>query len=345
MKNPIEDYPSATVACFDPTCGELPRRQLDESRTVTFLERLAKAGAPGLLIAASTGHGHLRTVEELQVWFRCAAHAEVGDAVRMALLRPEDGLENNRQLIALLAELAYPIVFFRPGTDLSPDARVDDHVAHLAPYIKLAGEAELAIGVYSIPDVSGAPLPAEAVARLLDQPGGERIVACKITEADYDSSTRAYLDHPRLRELKIVQGWDPHLAQALQDGKIPGEKSRQRCGVTSGPMSFCIQQYIHLLSAADADDWEEVSSAQNAVTQLFQSMQEDPTKFADLQRAKYIMGLGHPLTGKVEPHQVERILTALATVPRAEDRIRLARSLDLMQDGPYHERLLELATG
>ena len=72
-------------------------------------------------------------------------------------------------------------------------------------------------------------------------------------------------------------------------------------------------------------------------------MQDDPAKFADLQRAKVIMGLGQPLTGKVEPAQIERVLAALEGLPRRADRARLARSLDLMGDGPYHERLAKLA--
>ena len=88
--DPIVHYPAATVACFDPTMGGLPRRGLDEERTIAYLERLAGAGAPALLIAASTGHGHLRTVEELEQWFRVAARAELGSTILTALLRPED---------------------------------------------------------------------------------------------------------------------------------------------------------------------------------------------------------------------------------------------------------------
>src|SRR5687767_14148106 len=72
ISDPITHYPSATVACFDPTTGDLPRRELSE-RTISYLERLAEAGAGALLIAASTGHGHLRTVQELEVWYGLAA--------------------------------------------------------------------------------------------------------------------------------------------------------------------------------------------------------------------------------------------------------------------------------
>ena len=83
--------------------------------------------------------------------------------------------------------------------------------------------------------------------------------------------------------------------------------------------------------------------AQTAVTVLFQAMQDDPRKFADLQRAKYIMGLGQPLLGAVATEQIERTLAALVAIPHLEDRARLARSLDLMGDGPYHDRLRAIA--
>src|SRR6476659_9389329 len=105
VSDPIASYPVATVACFDPTTGDLPRRRLDEQRTIEFLERLAAAGAPALLIGASTGHGHLRTAAELENWFRVAATANLGSAILTALLRPEDGPEQNRRLAGLLAEL------------------------------------------------------------------------------------------------------------------------------------------------------------------------------------------------------------------------------------------------
>ena len=79
--------------------------------------------------------------------------------------------------------------------------------------------------------------------------------------------------------------------------------------------------------------------AQKAVTHLFQSMQDDPAHFADLQRAKYIMGLGHPVMGEVSDNQVARVLNALRQLQRQADRDRLSRSLDLMGDGPCHETL------
>lgn len=343
IEDPIGRFPRATVACFDPTRGDLPRRVLDADRTRQFLQRLGQLDVPGLLIAASTGHGHLRTVGELETWLRTAGTADVGDTVREALLRPEDGEAANQMLLDLLAELAYPIVFFRPGTDLLADASDDQVFENLQPLVASAAERRLAIGLYSISDVSGLPLSADVTARLLDASGGDRIVAAKVTEADYDNSTKKFLGHPRLQHLKIVQGWDPHLGRALQDGPRYDSKGRQRCGITSGAMSLAVFQFLHILSAADEENWDEVSQAQQAVTTLFASMQDDPRKFADLQRAKYIMGLGHPLTGEVKPEQVERVFAALESLPREDDRRRLARSLDLMGDGPFHDRLASLS--
>lgn len=343
IEDPIEVFPRATVACFDPTRGALPRRVLAPRRTLQFLQRLGELEVPGVLIASSTGHGHLRTVEELETWFRCAAEADVRDTVREALLRPEDGDATNRRLLDLLAELEYPVVFFRPGTDLPAGAGDDDVFENLRPLVAAAAERALAIGLYSISDVSGASLSADVAARLVQAPGGDCVVAVKVTEADYDASTRTFLGDERLRRLKIVQGWDPHLARALRDGPRFDPLGRQRCGITSGAMSLAVYQFLHILRAAEAGDWEEVSEAQRAVTALFSSMQDDPRKFADLQRAKYIMGLGHPLAGQVGAEQVERVFGALRSVPRDEDRRRLARSLDLMGDGPFHDQLARLS--
>lgn len=342
LADPVANYPLASVACFDPTRGELPRRWLDEPRTVAFLEKLAAAGAPAVLIAASTGHGHLRTVEELEQWFRVAASARLGTTVLTALLRPEDGAAANQRLARLLAELGYAAAFVRPGSDLPADASDEMVAANMQPAVEAIAAAGLAVGLYSIPDVSGLPMSPAVVRLLRERKGGEKIVAIKVTESSYINSTLKFLEDPQLAGLKIVQGWDPHLAKALLDGPQYDSARRQRCGVTSGPMSFAIFQYLHLLAAAEQGDWDEVAEAQAAVTSLFQAMQDDPAKFADLQRAKAIMGLGQPLIGQVTDEQIERVLAALESLPRAEDKSRLARSLDLMEDGPYHERLQAL---
>jgi dihydrodipicolinate synthase/N-acetylneuraminate lyase len=242
----------------------------------------------------------------------------------------------------LLAELGYAAAFVRPGRDLSPLATTDEVVMNMRPAVQAIADAGLAVGLYSIPDVSGLVMTPDVAALLVAGPGGERTVAIKVTEANYGPSTLRYLEDSRLTHLKIVQGWDPHLARALADGPRFDAQRRQRCGVTSGPMSFAVFQYLHILAAAERADWDEVSAAQAAVTRLFEAMQDDPMKFADLQRAKYIMGLGQPVTGTVSEEQYERVLVALADLPRAADRERLARSLNLMEDGPFAERLREL---
>ena len=335
IADPIARYPRATVACFDPTSGGLPRRTLDRERLIVFLERLAAAGAPAVLIAASTGHGHLRTVDELAEWFVAAAKVNMPSCLKTALLRPEDGEEANARLVDVLAKHDYRVVYVRPGTNLPKGATDDEVAANMQPLLAQIASAGLAVGLYSIPDVSGVAMSAEAAGKLVAGPQGERIVAIKVTEADYDCSTRTFLEHPRLSRLKIVQGWDPHLARALKEGG-------QRMGVTSGPMSFAVFQYLHLLDAAERGDWTEVAAAQEAVSILFRAMQDDPTKFADLQRAKYIMGLGEPLTAEVKLEQVERVMSALESLPRSDDRHRLAKSLDLLSDGPMHASLMKL---
>jgi hypothetical protein len=109
-------------------------------------------------------------------------------------------------------------------------------------------------------------------------------------------------------------------------------------------MSFAVYQYLHILEAAERGDWSEVAAAQQAVTSVFASMQEDPRRFADLQRAKFVMGLGHPLTGEVTGEQAQRVLAAVRELPRREDRVRMAKSLDLMGDGPFHHELQKMYT-
>lgn len=339
LANPIRNYPFATVACFDPTIGDLPRRQLDPARNKRFLERLAEAGVPSMLIGASTGHGHIRTIVELAAWFEEAAAADLDGTIKVALLRPEDGITANVELLTLLKERDYSVVFFRPGTDVLKDAADEEVITQLQPLVIEAARLGFAVGLYSIPDVSGVPLTPAAAVKLVNAPGGSNIVAIKVTEADYDRSTLQFLKQPQLRHLKIVQGWDPHLARALQDGRNNDKTGQPRCGVTSGAMGFAVFQYMHIFEAANRGDWDEVAAAQAAVTTLFAAMQDDPTKFADLQRAKTLMGLGEPLTGTVTDEQVQRVLTALESLPRAADRQRLARSLDLMGDGRCHALL------
>jgi hypothetical protein len=211
----------------------------------------------------------------------------------------------------------------------------------MQPLVADAAARGFAVGIYSISDVSGVPLRPAAARQLVTGEGGRSIVAVKVTEANYEQSTRKFLEDPELAHLKIVQGWDPHLMRALQDGRKFDAQGRQRCGVTSGAMSFALFQYFHMFDSAGRD-WNEMAAAQDAVTRLFAAMQDDPAKFANLQIAKFIMGLGEPLTATISDEQVERVFAALESLPRQADRRRLARSLDLMGDGPYHERLAKL---
>ena len=333
----FDNYPRATVACFDATSGHLPRRKLDVERNNAFLKKLSAAEVPAVLIGASTGQGHLRTPGELLEWFASTQQVDLGATVKIALLRPEDGEEWHRKQVAAMVEAGFEIAFVRPGTDLSPDADDTAVVSNMQSAVRAIVDADLALGVYSIPDVSGVPLRPNAVAEI-QQRYASQLVAVKVTEADFDASTVQFLKDERLTKLKIVQGWDPFMADALQ-------ADPNRCGVTSGPMSLALFQYLHILDAADRKDWSEVQRAQKAVTLLFQSMQDDPRKFADLQRAKYVMGLGHPLLGEVSDPQVVRLFRALEGLEDPADRSRLAKSLNLMQDGPFASRLTDLTSG
>lgn len=341
-RDPLRRFPEATVAAFDPTRGVLPRRRLDEERTRTLLARYAQAGVPGVLVASSTGQGHGRSPGELAQWFDCAAGAELGAMLPMALLRPEDGVDTNRLLMDRCAAAGYPVVFLRPGTDL-PEAADDETVrVTLAPLVAAAAQRGLAVGLYSISDVSGVALTPSVAAGLRTGEGGDRIVAIKVTEVDYEQSTARFLAHPALADIKIVQGWDPHLVRALRAGAPENEDGPWRVGVTSGLMGLAWEQYQYLLAAAGRGEWQRAQDALDAAGALFRAMQDDPDHFADLQRAKYLMGLGHPLTGTVAEEQIEPILEALARLPDAGDRARLARSLDLMGDGPRHQQLADL---
>ena len=64
---------------------------------------------------------------------------------------------NLARLIALLQELNYPVVFVRPGTNLSPAASDTEVAGNMQPIVTEAARNELAVGLYSIPDVSGLP--------------------------------------------------------------------------------------------------------------------------------------------------------------------------------------------
>ena len=182
----------------------------------------------------------------------------------------------------------------------------------MRPAVTAIAEAGLAVGLYSIPDVSGLPMTADAAAQLVAGPGGERIVAIKVTEANYETSTLRFLQDPRLARLKIVQGWDPHLARALREGPqhdAHGPAALRRHERADVVCRVSVPAYSGGGGARRLGRSRRGSSRRD---EPVSAMQDDPAKFADLQRAKYIMGLGHPLTGTVTPQQFDRVLIALA---------------------------------
>ena len=96
------------------------------------------------------------------------------------------------------------------------------------------------------------------------------------------------------------------------------------------------------MNAAADGEWEKVQRTQAVVSHVFAAMQDDPKKFADLQRAKVIMGLGHPITREVTAQQVERVFQSLDELPASYEKFLLVASLLLMHDGPYHSRLQKI---
>jgi hypothetical protein len=104
-----------------------------------------------------------------------------------------------------MKESGFDVGFIRPGTDLPKFQATDkDVVDNMRPLVKLIGEAGMAVGCYSISGVSGDVLTANALAKLVKGPGGDRIAACKMTELCYERSTLACLKHKDLKHIKIV---------------------------------------------------------------------------------------------------------------------------------------------
>ena len=178
----------------------------------------------------------------------------------------------------------------------------------------------------------------DAAAALIAGPGGKQIVAIKVTEANYATSTLRFLSDTRLKHLKIVQGWDPHLARRCCEGPSSTPADDSDAASRAGR---CRSRFINTCTS-----WRRPSEASGTKLPcascrdgLFQAMQDDPAKFADLQRAKFMMGLGHPLTGTVAPEQFDPVLKALPRSAATADRDRLARSLNLMEDGPFQPGL------
>jgi hypothetical protein len=54
------------------------------------------------------------------------------------------------------------------------------------------------------------------------------------------------------------------------------------------------------------------------------------------------MGLGHPINNKVDPKKSEKLIVAIEGLKDKNDRKRLARSVNMMECGPYAQRLAKL---
>jgi hypothetical protein len=54
------------------------------------------------------------------------------------------------------------------------------------------------------------------------------------------------------------------------------------------------------------------------------------------------MGLGHPIISKVDPKKSEKLIVAIEGLQDKGDRKRLARSVNMMECGPYAQRLSKL---
>ena len=103
-----------------------------------------------------------------------------------------------------------------------------------------------------------------------------------------------------------------------------------------------IRTLKHMLGHCDKQNWKEVTRIQASVTAMMGALQDDPTKIADLARAKWAMGLGHPINRKNEKKNSDRLIVAIEGQKNTADRKRLAKSVNLMGDGPYADRLSKL---
>jgi len=138
-----------------------------------------------------------------------------------------------------MKEAGFEVGFIRPGTDLPAGKASDKQVAdNMRPLVQMIGDAGMAVGCYSISLISGNKLSAKALANLVKGKGVDKIVAVKVTEAIYETSTLAFLKHPDLKHLKVVQGWEAHLSRAFADGPEHDSEGRQRVGLTSGIMAL-----------------------------------------------------------------------------------------------------------
>jgi len=107
-------------------------------------------------------------------------------------------------------------------------------------------------------------------------------------------------------------------------------------------MAYCQHQYKYMLDHCDEKNWEEVKRTQRSVTAMWDALSDDPTKVPDLQRAKCAMGLGHVINREIKKDDAERLIVAIEGQENAGDRERLAKSVNLMGEGPYADRLSKL---
>lgn len=352
ITHPVEMVPSWTVALFDPTTGDLPRRKLDEDKSKLYMQAIAKAGAPGVLLAASTGWGHARNFVEHRHTLAVGGEAELGPCIKQALIRIEDPLEENKKLIQELKDWGYGMVWTRRGSNLPVGASDEIVTEHMLPLVKSAIEAEMPIGIYSISTVDGAPLTASAAKLLLSKLSAAEaqfLVAIKITEPVFEESTLAYLQEPSFDHKKIVQGWDAFYAEALQQGLRTN--GHNHCGATSGAATCMVFAYKAMYEATLANDWDKLAAIQSVVSKVFFSMQgPDKSKFPDLQTAKWVMGLGHPLTESREEKDAVKLIKVLHELAEDNGSMQtvklIMKSLQIMNqfgiDSPIQAQLNEV---
>lgn len=350
INHPVENVPAWTVALFDPTTGDLPRRKLDEQKSKDYLQAIAKAGAPGVLLAASTGWGHARNFAEHRHTLAVAGELAMENCIKQALIRIEDPLDDNIALINDLKKWGYGIVWTRRGSNLPVGASDEIVTEHMLPLVKAAIEAEMPVGIYSISTVDGAPLTASAAKMLINKLSpaeAQFIVAIKITEPVFEDSTLTYLQEPTFDHKKIVQGWDAFYAEALQQGLRTN--GHNHCGATSGAAACMVYAYKAMYEATLKNDWDQLAEIQSVVSRVFFSMQgADKSKFPDLQIAKWVMGLGHPLTEKRAKEDAARLIETLHNLA-AEESARptlklIMQSLLLMDSYGYHSPIKEELT-
>ncbi|OQX95907.1 hypothetical protein B6I21_03045, partial [candidate division KSB1 bacterium 4572_119] len=341
IAKPILNVPAWTVALLDPTTGTLPRRKTDINGTIKYSEAIANTGAPGVLFAASTGWGHVRNFQEHRTTLKTGGDAKLGSTLKQALIRIEDPLEQNLRLLKELNDWGYAIVWTRRGANLPPDASDSEVADNLLPIAKAAAEIGLPMGVYSISTVDGACLRPSAVKLLLEKLGKDAsrfVVAVKITEPVFEESTQLFLEESALENKKIVQGWDAFYTRAMQAGKRAD--GLNQCGATSGAAACMVKAFDNMYKFARAEDWSSVAQIQKAVTEAFYSMQGvDKDKFPDLQIAKFVMGLGHPLTEERTFKDGERLVSTVEKLVEEKETQMggrlIAESLLIMGKGEY----------